>query len=710
MPLEPTESAPQFEDTQPVPPQFEETAPASASHAASAPAWEDTQPLDQYGTPEQQTLAGVEGALRGGSLGISDLAETKLLGINPAEIRARRDANPWTSNLAAMGGGALTAALTGGGSLAAEGLGGGALAGAVGLGTEGAMFGAGNALSDYALGDPDLNAQKVMSHIGFGALMGAGFGAIFGKLGAFDTPVTSTLAKEAPEIADEAAPLMGYDTPKEAGPVKDYEDLQNRINQAQAKGLTFELPQMKVLIEAASRLPDLELPPLPQQIEALSSKGHLDDYRITFREGDSDVARGVQNYEGGQKAELTSKTDQAIESLSPGVKPTTDEVQGGLRANEAFTEQYQEEKKALKPMFRALDRIDLGPLRADIVPLMETLAEKIPSVARMFEYGEDGIVKSVAEFDPKWGLSRAAYNAVKGVFESLEEGAEEPASFQDLVNLRGSMDEHVNVLAQDEGAAQIRGLKGAFMDYLQNLADDHIPDLNLRDTFKRWAINEQNRRIVERAFGASVGAQDLNTMPRNAAEDILGKIFRNSETVKAAKRLLPPQKFDELLASHLAIVRNKLTKNGVFSSNRFLNYLRQHAPELQEAFSHRPDILQRLRDLTTISTIIPDSASINPSGSAKTFMGLMKNLSIGDLGIGVLSPKVLMGIIGKRAFDMLKDAHAEKSAVQQFNAGLMGKAAKQQGLQATQKLLDAVNANLDRGARSIFSRKDANAQ
>lgn len=673
---------------------------------------------EAYGSPEQQTLAGVEGVLRGGSLGLSDLAETKILGINPEEIRARKEANPWTSGLGNVAGAAALGMGTGGGSLIAEGMGGGALAGAVGLGAEGSVFGAGNALSDYALGDPDLNAQKVMAHIGWGGVFGAGLGALAGRLGAFANKAGDAAASAAEEIANELHPdgptLMGYEAPKASGPVKSFEDLQNRISTAQASGLTFELPQKKVLVQALSQLPDLENPALPQQIEALNSKGDLDAYRIAFREGDSPVAEQVKNYEGIQKAELVKKTERAIESLSPEVAPTADAVQGGNRAIEAFTEQYQAERKVLGPMFEALDKVDLGPLRADIIPLMETLANKIPAVARMFEYGEDGLIKGILPHDPKTGLTEAAYNAVKRVFQSLEDGAEDPASFQDLVNLRDSMDSHIDKLASDKGPGQIRGLKAAFMDYLQNLADDHIPDINLRETFKRYAINEQNREVIQRTFGANVGAQDLSFIPKNPSEDILGKIFRNTETVRAAKRILSPQKFDELLASHLAVVKESFTKNGVFSSNRFLSYLKSHSAELGEAFSHRPDILARIKNLTTVSTIIPDMASVNPSGTAKTAVGLVKNmlkdLSLGEMGLGVLNPKILMGIIGKRAFDVLKESQASKSAIAEFNSGLVGRSAKQESLAATQKILSAVNANLDKAAKSIFKKEEAHAQ
>ena len=106
--------------------------------------------------------AAIEGLGRGATLGGSDLAAVAA-GENPEDIKARMAANPNISAGSQMLGGAALIAGTGG-------LGEGALAAAA----EGGAFGAGNLITDKALGDPDLNAQKIASEIGMGALLGLG--------------------------------------------------------------------------------------------------------------------------------------------------------------------------------------------------------------------------------------------------------------------------------------------------------------------------------------------------------------------------------------------------------------------------------------------------------------------------------------------------------------------------------------------------------
>jgi hypothetical protein len=63
---------------------------------------------------------------------------------------------------------------------------------ALGSAVEGAAYGLGQSVSEQALGDPDLNAEKVMSNIGYGALFG---GALGGALKAGEIGVPEAVGK-----------------------------------------------------------------------------------------------------------------------------------------------------------------------------------------------------------------------------------------------------------------------------------------------------------------------------------------------------------------------------------------------------------------------------------------------------------------------------------------------------------------------------------
>ncbi len=661
-------------------------------------------PEEVYGTGPQQTLAGVEGVLRGATLGGSDVAERALHLSTPEAMLGRREANPWTSGIGTAAGATGTAMLTGGGSLIAEGLGGGALAGAIGLGTEGVVFGLGNTVSDAALGDPDLNAQKVLSHIGWGAALGAGLGAITGGLGAF-SPRAGEAVLDA--LNAEGSPIIREANVK-SGPYSGVDDLQARVMGGIKTGESSVMPQQAVLQDIAPRLSDLKYPPHPIQLESLASKDKDFAYRV-LRESDTKAGKLVQDLEGLQKRETGQEIDKAIESLSPHTPTSTDEVVNGNKAVKFFTNQYEATKKKFAPLFEQLDKIHLGDIRSDIDPFMDKLAEKVPGVARMFNIDESGYISGLEKYSPAWGIEKATYNAVKDTYKAMLGAEGQSFSVRDFLNVRKGMGQHVNFMQGGDAAREIGALKAAAMDYIQQIASEQLPEGSIREAFKSYAINEQNRELIEKTFGAQMGEQGFSRIAK-PKEYILGKIFRDSETTKAAKAILPPHQFDELLANHLAEEKYALTKNGVFSSNRFYKFLKDNRAILGEAMSHNPQKLQRLNDLTTFSTIVPDNASINPSGTAKTIFGMLKNAGNINtdpfdtiLGIGgYLTPKSLAILGLKKAAQAIGKSRAENAAMEQLNYGLVGKAAKQIALEKTQKVIDAVNANLDRAAKAIF--------
>jgi hypothetical protein len=66
----------------------------------------------------------------------------------------------------------------------------------LGAATEGAAYGLGQSINESALGDPDLNAQKVMSNIGYSALLGGGLGSLL-KAGEIVAPEALSVAQDA---------------------------------------------------------------------------------------------------------------------------------------------------------------------------------------------------------------------------------------------------------------------------------------------------------------------------------------------------------------------------------------------------------------------------------------------------------------------------------------------------------------------------------
>jgi hypothetical protein len=205
----------------------------------------------KYGGLTGQAVAGVAGAARGASLGLSDVAARGIGGQETADyLRSVQEANPVTSGIGEVAGALAPALLSGGataaeeapGALAALGrlggrlaaapgeavsglgslgeaavsrllpkeatslagrLGSKALEGAARGGLEGAAYGAGDAISEQALSqNPDFDGEKFLSAIGHGALLGAVGGGVLGGAGQAGREVLGSLSPRLQGLAE----------------------------------------------------------------------------------------------------------------------------------------------------------------------------------------------------------------------------------------------------------------------------------------------------------------------------------------------------------------------------------------------------------------------------------------------------------------------------------------------------------------------------
>lgn len=699
---------------------------------------------DTYGSGLQQIQTGAEGLLRGASFGLSDPILSHLLnapGQSPAKLaedmRLRKETNPWISGGTGFAG--STAALIGSGGIAPA-LEKAGMSFIPAMAAEGGVFGAGNAVSDIALtdpnlqGDPSLIAQKVIAHTLMGTVLGAGLGTLAKVVPVAWKGLKGKSAQEAVNAMDSAGPIIDTQ-PK--GPINSMEEFNKRNAYDIAKGEFVEAPEKASLQESVSRLQDLEHPPLPQQVESLGSPQDRTAYKV-LRESDTEMGRDVTNYEARQKNELTNKTDEVISKLGSG-KVVTDAAKAGEEAVQSFTDNYQNEQKALTPVFNALKKFDISDLHLNDQDLMEKMGEKVPGINRMFKIDTNrsnlGDIVGVKPYDAKWGIDKATYNAVKEVQKSMSGLNDETATLHDLLNIRKGLDQHVDVMAQGQAAGEIRALKGVMMDYAQEALDiivKHpeefkIPkDIDLgtiRDTFKRYAINEQQREVIEKVFGASVGKTEFGQISKIKPENILDNIFKNTATVKAAKQILDAPQFDAMLANHLAEKRALATLDGNFSSAKFGTFLRNNQDSLNEAFQPHFDLsnnlskvsavrgpaqLQRLNDLNRLSRILPDAVSVNPSGTAKTIMKMFENSANPvDMMLGLAHWKALAG---KKAYEIgrqyVKERAARNAFANGFKGTIPGRASGVEKLQSISGKINVVNKQLDDAASAIFERSD----
>ncbi len=665
--------------------EFHASTPAalpSGVPAGAIPAEQFQSDQDKYGSGTEMLKTAVEQGLSGATLGGSKVLQTKLGISTPEDIAGREAANPVTATVANIGGTAALLGTTGGISGIAEGAGAAARIGAGAI--EGAGIGGINQVTDDWSQNKALDAQKIAASAGLGALLGGAGAGIFEGIRAKFSP----LAKVAPEVEENAASAIQKGMESAAPPVDlpvgvqptSFDGISAKVNAARAKGDAIPLPAKNELADALSRV-GMENPVNPLQLDSLGSQEARDIYQVA-KESPGSIGPTMQNYEAIQKAELVNRTAQAIKDVSPGIVPTSDAVEGGGRIVKAFTDQYQTEKQALAPVFKQIKKL---PIQEDLLPnAVVKMTEAVPGISNMFD--TTGAEIGIHPYKTTWGIDKATYNAVKEAVNSLE-GADN--NLESLWNVRKGLDQHIDVLAQGQAPSEIRAIKAALMDQMQEASGDP----GIREAFKRYAINEQQRAVIEKTFGASVGAPEFGQISKIKPEMIGDKIFGNTATVEAAKKILPQAEFQGALANWISEAKAAATDKGAFSSNKFGSFLRRNQDALNVAFSDNPAQLQHLRDLTTIMRILPDAASVNPSGTAKTVVRMLK-----DADLHNITWEGLLASIPKEAMKAIDG----KLKMNQLNKALSGQSLKNAQSTALKENVDQLSKKIESGVRSMM--------
>lgn len=153
---------------------------------------------ERFGGLAGAGLATAAGAARGLTAGLSDYA-LQGFGVEPETLQGLKEAQPAASTIGELGSALASlpkAGVQAGIRAAAKGLapglfgaagravesklGGGLVGKVAGGATEGALWGAGNVVSESALGDPNLTAESALHEIGLSAAFGSGLAGAFG--------------------------------------------------------------------------------------------------------------------------------------------------------------------------------------------------------------------------------------------------------------------------------------------------------------------------------------------------------------------------------------------------------------------------------------------------------------------------------------------------------------------------------------------------
>lgn len=471
----------------------------------------------------QQALAGAEGVARGATLGLSDAALTTALGDEYRQgALERKEANPFTAGAGEFAGIVAPTLLSGGtGGVAAgarvlgaparamgalgritegavgaglKGLGyeGAGLAGRVGaralaLGaagaTEGAFYGAGQALSDTALHGAPLTAEKVVASMGENAFLGGLTGGALGGFGELASTGARAVATKIGEagglkaiarsVADNSAlkaiGARGSDLRRLGKTGQKAEQEIGEIGQ-ELLGYTFKTGEKKGerLFQFASKAEDFVDDLAHAKNETGSALGKLKGEIDAALADSPELAPNVQRY-------LQRVDDEVLAPLrgsnSPTVQARAERVESELSALRARVEAEPmpvrnpetgaTELRPREPLtFAELDqfRRDLRSVFQPPKPTGGGLPAPVPDHAQHLEAAErllSGELDTAAESAlAKMGRDPGEYSKLKEQFRNLRQAEDiaSKASLQDLGNRAISPSDYATGVASGLGA------------------------------------------------------------------------------------------------------------------------------------------------------------------------------------------------------------------------------------------------------------------
>lgn len=625
----------------------------------------------KYGGAGQQTIAGLEALASGATLGGSRLLENAT-GLSTPEAQAgRMQANPVTSGLSNLvGGGALIGA-TGGLAAPLEGAGLGAEAlGNVGVhalqfGAEGAGFGAGQAVSDYAIGDPKLNAQKVLADIGsgalFGGLLGAGTGAIGEALEGGIGSKIEDVSRETNSNAETAGALFkkipGSDLltnpQKELAPeiIAAGERQGLPVSGAMTSASPWQQKFYSALVDGAPTIP------------AIQERAALD--------------QGFQT--------VDSKLSDIFDTGAPGQAPLTKRQLGQI-LQDSFTQKIAD---ANAPISNIFERIKAQGVTIPVADDAASSAVKdimnLPGAKNGFADGQ--LATRVAKRIPMMETAEDVRDYVSSLNKSIS-----PTASPGEKHMAGAISDVLNDLFENsvEQSAHDPQLQGTpeMQQEMLGLLDEHKQAKALYKPFIR-DVNTFTEQLGKKNTGGPQAAINfINGLdPEVLPDELLDKKYADFNNFMEDRF---PEQAAQLRQYAKAKLKEGASKSGIFSPKILVNNVRKLEPEIQSQIFN-PKELETIHDLDTWLTNVPKN--YNPSNTSN--MGALRAFMESPTGATIANARDF----GIKAYMMAMDKLASRP--QPFQAGAE-MAEKVNAMSAVQKIAQGIDDDISTKAKAIF--------
>lgn len=630
---------PTWEDSQPI-----ASHQPMPSQPGDAPTWDNTIDMEEkYGGVSGTLKAGAAGLLRGATVGLSDPFLVKSGLVKKETLKGLEETNPEASIgselvgtiapaffgedagvanipglISKVGRGVergaaeiLPEATSTLGRMATRGAATGA-----GLGTEGAIYGLGQSISENALGDHDLVSEKTLANIGMSAALTGGFGTLAGSvLGAFGKDLSKAEDKIAAQRASEA-----FDPMSAEGAMLQSSGIPAKEKLSLMDGIQKQKANAKEIAEAAG---EIGAPLLP---------GQTSDSKLV-QDAASHLMKGPPTIPGVLAQQELKKGFDAVENviketfgsgehLTPydGGKLIKDMLKGSI---DKIYEPIENIYSSIKSTGSAIDLPDKARL---------TMYDKLVSLSQKVGSRGGPIEKEVRNIAERF-LSQNKVEELDLLLNEL--GGEASSAFSSrnatLGHAISNASEAIKEFRFGQIAAQGKGLEKAGVEGAEQLARESIDEYKKANKLYRDFKETLGDLLSDQRLGGAKKATygSVNDILENLVnEKVVDKLFdpKNADGLLRFKEKFPDvfaelikQKKSQLFQSSMdgeKLGIRKVLKN-IYDENKMSSKVRD------TIFS--TDEIKKLKAAKTWTDALPKD--INPSGTnlADAFSEFYKN-------------------------------------------------------------------------------------
>lgn len=642
---------------------------------------------EKYGDGLGQVKAFGLGAARSASFGLSDEFLTRVAGMSPEDIKGYREANPISSGAGEVAGvlgavlapevgilgaaaapvkavarvgGAVTEALAPAAATTVGKILSQAGAHAAGSAIEGAAYGLGQSVSEHALGDPDLNAEKVLANVGTSALVGGALGSLFGAVkggaqAAFPK-FFSEVDRAAIEGGDWDAMVRNSDLPEseKTGFIKaltkrkaNAPEIEKAAQELGAPVLPGMISDNALVQKGQSAL--LEGPP---SVASLRAQGiAAEGYEKATNAMESAIGQGDDITKAGLGDTLKTLVSDTVEKQSAPIGALYDELKRSYQV-------IPTSEKALKQIAGNIRRIEDVPLSPQARAIAESAAERVESIKTV-----DDVKRLRSILNQELGISATPIQKrvtaiISDKLADLEENSIVRFAKNEMKTSKAK--NKIMQLLGDREAANAQ--YSVFKDKIQRLGE------------------VLGRKRVH-------GAQDFldfigDLTPEKIADKLSGK--NNSEFLEWFSKELP-EGMGAISQYQRGIIREAAMKDGKFNINRALSMIDKMPKEYRSKI-FTPEELSRLDAVKTYTQAFPKNFNPSNTANASAFRSFFEH-PVGSL------------VANARDFAIQGFIESASSSGDKTKAFIDGLSAIERSAQKTSKSIGS-------GVNAIFSPKE----